>query len=115
MSRTLRRDIYGLCALGYPIERVNQPNPDPLSMLRYSCIYWVDHLYESKPNSYANHGVNLQDGGAVYKFIRKKYLYWLEALSLCKGISKGVISIAKLKALIHVIHKSTKLSMDNTC
>jgi len=44
ISRTLQRDIYNLRALGYPIERVKQPDPDLLAVLRYSCIYWVDHL-----------------------------------------------------------------------
>jgi hypothetical protein len=100
MSRTLRRDIYSLCALGYPIERVKQPNPDPLAVSRYSCIYWVDHLCDWNSNSYANHKVDLQDGGMIDVFIRKKYLYWLEALSLCRSISAEVLSMAKLEALI---------------
>jgi hypothetical protein len=39
MSRTLRRDIYSLGQLGYPIEMVKQPDPDPLIASRYSCIY----------------------------------------------------------------------------
>ena len=30
MSKELRRDMYSLGALGYPIERVNQPETDPL-------------------------------------------------------------------------------------
>ena len=36
-------------------------------------------------------------------FIRKKYLYWLEALSLCGNLSDGVVSMAKLEASIQVI------------
>jgi hypothetical protein len=103
MSRTLRRDIYSLRALGYPIERVIQPDPDPLAALRYSCIYWVDHLCDWNANSRTNHWFDLQDGGAVDVFIRKKYLYWLEALSLYRSMSEGVLSIAKLDALIQVI------------
>jgi hypothetical protein len=39
MSTTLRRDMYSLRALGYPIRKVNQPEPDPLAASRYSCIY----------------------------------------------------------------------------
>ena len=103
MSRTLRRDIYGLNAVGYPIERVEQPNPDPLAASRYSCIYWINHLCDWNPSLSANHGVSLQDGGVVHEFVRKKYLYWLEALSLCKSMSKGVVLIAKLEAVIQVI------------
>jgi len=106
MSRTLRRDIYSLGALGYPAERVKQPDPDPLAASRYSCIYWIDHLCDWNTNSSGNHRVYLQGGGAVDSFLQKKYLYWLEALSLCKSMSKGVVSMAKLKALIQVIHES---------
>ncbi|KAF2193435.1 hypothetical protein K469DRAFT_549877 [Zopfia rhizophila CBS 207.26] len=100
MFRTLRRDIYSLGRLGYPIELVKQPDPDPLAASRYSCIYWVDHICDWNPNSSANHGVALQDGGAVEDFVRRKYLYWLEALSLCGGMSDGVVSMAKLEALL---------------
>ncbi|KAF1957123.1 HET-domain-containing protein [Byssothecium circinans] len=100
MSRTLRRDMYSLGTLGYPAERVKQPDPDPLAASRYSCIYWVDHLCDQNSRSSIDHSVDLQDGGAVHSFIRKKYLYWLEALSLCKSMSEGLVSITKLEALI---------------
>jgi hypothetical protein len=111
MSRTLRRDIYRLCTLGFPIERVQSPDPDPLVASRYSCIYWVDHLCDWNPNSGANHRVDLQDGGMVDMFVRKKYLYWLEALSLCRSMSDGVISMTKLEALLQVILGPAMLSM----
>jgi hypothetical protein len=39
MSRTLRRDIYSLHALGCPIEQVKQPDPDPLAASRYSYLF----------------------------------------------------------------------------
>jgi hypothetical protein len=102
MSMTLRRDIYSLGQLGYPIEMVKQPDPDPLMASRYSCIYWVDHLCDWEPHSRADHKVDLQDGGTVDVFVRKKYLYWLEALSLCKGMPKGVLAMARLEKLIQV-------------
>jgi hypothetical protein len=114
MSRMLRRDMFSLRTLGYPIEQVKQPDPDPLAASRYSCINWVNHLCDCNPNSSANHRVDLRDGGTVHEFIMKKYLYWLEALSLCKGMSEGVVSIAKLKALIYVILELATLSMYNT-
>ncbi|KAH8592591.1 WD40-repeat-containing domain protein [Bisporella sp. PMI_857] len=99
MSRTLRRDIYSLRALGYPIGRVKPPDPDPLAATRYSCIYWVNHLYSWNSNSYTNHIADLQNGGMVDMFIRKKYLYWLEALSLCRSMSEGVLSMGRADAL----------------
>jgi hypothetical protein len=109
MSRTLQRDMYSLDMLGYPTERVKQPNPDPLAASRYSCIYWVDHLCNWNPNSSVVDSVDLKDEGTVHSFIRKKYLYWLEALSLCKSMSEGVVALAKLEALIQVTIKSAIL------
>ncbi|KAF2179641.1 HET-domain-containing protein [Zopfia rhizophila CBS 207.26] len=99
MSRTLRRDMYNVGALGYPIDQVKQPDPDPLAASRYSSIYWVDHLHDWNSNSFVNHGIDSQDKGAIENFIRKKYLYWLEALSLCRSMSEGVLAMAKLNAL----------------
>jgi hypothetical protein len=39
LFKTLHQDIYSLRALGYPIEQVELPDPDPLASSRYSCIY----------------------------------------------------------------------------
>jgi hypothetical protein len=58
---------------------------------------------------------DLRDGGAVDYFVRNKYLYWLEALSLCRGMSDGVVSMAKLEALIEVILISVTLSIYSAC
>ncbi len=102
MSRTLRRDIYDLRAPGYLIEQVKPPDPDPLAALRYSCIYWVDHVCDWNLDCHADQRVDLQDGGIVDVFIREKFLYWLEALSLCRRVPKGVLGMAKLEALIQV-------------
>ena len=103
MSKGLERDIYRLRMLGCPIEKVRQPVPDPLRTLRYLCIYWVDHLYDWNSSSFVDQIIDLRDGGIVHKFLREQYLYWLEALSLCRSLSKGVLSIAKLETLVKVI------------
>ncbi|EPE06576.1 wd-repeat protein [Ophiostoma piceae UAMH 11346] len=94
MSKTLRRDMYDLSAPGFPIEKVQQPASDPLAVARYSCVYWVDHLCDSGPSE-----DDLQDGGTVDSFLRKKYIFWLEALSLLRCMSEGVLAVAKLKNL----------------
>ncbi|KIW32636.1 uncharacterized protein PV07_04166 [Cladophialophora immunda] len=99
MSRMLRRDVYDLGRPGYPIEHVQRRNPDPLAACRYSCLYWVDHLWEWESPECTDCNVDLQDGGSVDLFVKEKYLYWLEALSLCKSMSKGVLSVEKLEAL----------------
>jgi hypothetical protein len=102
MSKTLRRDMYGLQELGYSIKDVEQPDPDPLASSRYSCIYWVDHLCKSDPVCSATYKQDIQDEGVVHTFLRESYLYWLEALSLCRSMSKGVLSMANLQSLVKV-------------
>jgi hypothetical protein len=103
MSRTLHRDMYSLGALGYPIEHVQQPKPDPLAASRYSYIYWIDHLCDCSSESLTCDNAVLQSGGTIDSFLRTKYVYWLEALSLCKGTSKGIVSMAKLEALLEAL------------
>ncbi|KAJ4296415.1 hypothetical protein N0V90_006460 [Kalmusia sp. IMI 367209] len=105
MSKTLRRDIYSLGSLGYPIERVRRPDPDPLAASRYLCIYWIDHFHDWKTSSPTDNTVELEDRNAIETFLREKYLYWLEALSLCKSMPKGVISLANLEALFNSLFK----------
>jgi hypothetical protein len=75
LSSTLRRDMYGLKALGTPVKDVKPARPDPLAASRYLCIYWIDHLHESKPRSLANRGSDPEVVGVVAEFLRKKYLY----------------------------------------
>jgi hypothetical protein len=111
MSKVLRRDMYSLSVLGYPIKWVEQPDQDPLGTSRYSCIHWVDHLCDWNPNSSENPSISLQDGGDVDEFLRKKYLHWLEALSLCKSVSEGVVSMAKLEDLIQVTPRKYVLTV----
>ena len=104
LSKTLHRDMYSLEAPGYPIENVQLLRADPLAVLRYPCISWIDHLCDSKPNYLADRAGNLQVLGAVDDFLREKFLYWLEGLSLCKSVGNGVILIEKLWSLVQVYH-----------
>jgi hypothetical protein len=106
MSKKLRRDVYGLVVPGFPIDQVRQPERDPLSPARYSCVYWIDHLLNCAASRNATN--DLQVGGSVDKFLRRSYLYWLEALSLCRSLSEGVVSTAKLQAVLQVIIGSTR-------
>jgi hypothetical protein len=102
MSRTLHRDMYNLNELGFPVENVEPPDPDPLTASRYPCIYWIDHLYESEPKFGTNSISEQQVKEEVVDFLRKAYLYWLECLSLCKSVDKGVVSMTKLWSLVQV-------------
>jgi hypothetical protein len=107
LSRTLHRDMYSLGALGFPLDDVEPPEPDPLAASRYPCVYWIDHLHDSKPKSLANSANDLQVIDVVHEFMRKKYLYWLEGLSLCKSLGRGIVSMAKMWSLVQVWHLET--------
>ncbi|PNP52713.1 hypothetical protein FNYG_15804 [Fusarium nygamai] len=99
LSKSLRRDIYNLYTPGFPIEQVSTPVPDPLASIRYSCIYWVGHLHDSEPAAKTREK-DLQDGGVVHDFLQTKYLYWLEAISLMRSMSEGVMAMQKLRGLV---------------
>jgi hypothetical protein len=107
LSSTLHRNMYRLKALGSPVKNIEPPDTDPLAVSRYPCVYWIDHLHDLKPKSSANSVGDLQAISVVDEFLRKKYLYWLEGLSLCKNLGRGVVSIAKLWSLVHVWHLET--------
>jgi hypothetical protein len=94
MSFALRRDVYCLKAPGITIDQVKQPDLDPLAIIRYSCLYWVDHLLECQKEDTIK---DLEDSGQVLNFLRQYFLYWLEALSLLKSASEGIVIIRKLE------------------
>ncbi|KAK4461139.1 HET-R [Cladorrhinum samala] len=98
MSAILRRDIYDLKAPGFPIDKVQTPTSDPLATVRYSCVFWVVHLRSSISDKDMLQCNNTLD--AVQTFLEKKYLYWLEALSLLQAMSEGIIAIRQLAALL---------------
>ncbi|KAH5722255.1 hypothetical protein HBI17_253400 [Parastagonospora nodorum] len=110
LSKTLHRDMYSLEAPGYPIKNIKLPKPDPLAVSRYPCIYWIDHLCDSKPESLVNGVGNLQFLGAVDEFLRKKFLYWLEGLSLCKSVGEGVVLMEKMWSLVQEMHNYDRLA-----
>jgi hypothetical protein len=100
MSKTLRRNMCSLRVPGTSEDQVGLVDMDPLARVRYSCFYWVDHLCEI--GSSLHHEVGLYDDGTIHTFLKKHFLYWLEALSLMKSISDGVVMVRKLENLLRV-------------
>ncbi|KAK2772621.1 Vegetative incompatibility protein HET-E-1-like protein 15 [Colletotrichum kahawae] len=100
MQRTFRRDVYNLEHEGAPVPTYS-PNPDPLASVPYHCINWVNHLVDSmsNPEDFANHGV-------VDQFLRSNFLHWLEALSLLRSLSSGILILSKLSSLVQVSPKT---------
>lgn len=99
MSQILRRDIWDLKAPGVLIDEIMAPQPDPLATIRYSCVYWVDHLCDGISESWTQIN-DLDDDRIIHQFLSKHYLYWLEALSLQRSISYGVTALNRLEALL---------------
>lgn len=102
LHETLRRDVYNLQAPGYAIEDVKPLLPDPLAVSRYPCVYWVDHFCDSKHRILAHSATAQENTKAIDAFLRQRYLYWLEALSLCRSMAKGVVSMTRLWNLVQV-------------
>ncbi|KAL6810698.1 WD40-repeat-containing domain protein [Trichoderma sp. SZMC 28013] len=99
LGKVLHRDIYSLSLPGFSIKRVSSPDPDPLAPVRYSCIYWVDHLIASEHTRELSHEKIPRNEDMINIFFEKKYIYWLEALSLLRSLSEGVLAIQKLKKI----------------
>ncbi|KAM0169111.1 hypothetical protein ACHAPF_010297 [Botrytis cinerea] len=95
MLPILRRDIYNLRAPGISIDQVKPPVPDPLATVRYSCLYWVDHLFECDAEGIIYN--NLKDNSSVHNFLRQSFLCWFEALSLMRCLPNGIVIIGKLE------------------
>ena len=100
MSQTLRRDIFQLKFPGYPIEKVIPPSPNPLAPAQYACVHWVDHLHHS--GCHKKKDLDIDERGCVGDFLQKKYLHWLEALSILGSISQGIAAMLKLEGLLQV-------------
>jgi hypothetical protein len=93
LSKTLRRNMYNLQDPGGMVKDV--PDPDPLASIRYSCVFWVDHLCEADDKS-LDRRKKLSDDGAIFTFLKEHVLHWIESLSLIYKLSDGVLSIKKL-------------------
>ena len=96
MSGHLRGDICGLKALDAscstaPRDRVKQCLPPEL---QYACRYWVQHLQKS--------GLHPHDNGSVHVFLQEHLLHWLEALSLMRKTSEGILAITSLESILRV-------------
>ncbi|PTB57547.1 hypothetical protein M431DRAFT_479145 [Trichoderma harzianum CBS 226.95] len=100
MSSGLRQNMYNL-DYGFKPDDMRPPQPDPLAPLQYSCVFWADHLTAAIGENFDHEGV-LADDGEVLKFLREKFLHWLEGLSLVGNLLGGVDAIRKLLSIAQV-------------
>ncbi|KAJ5727001.1 hypothetical protein N7493_006028 [Penicillium malachiteum] len=61
--------------------------------VQYACQYWVDHLRKSEI-------ATLSENDEVHRFLKKYFLYWLEAMSLMGKMSEGVQAVLHLHEYI---------------
>ncbi|KAK4095858.1 WD40 repeat-like protein [Parathielavia hyrcaniae] len=94
MSSMLRHNMYNL-DLGFKPENITPPDPDPLAPIRYSCVFWADHLCSQNSDNSMFLG-ELMDDGKLFGFLTEYFLRWLESLSLIGELSSGLLSIRKM-------------------
>src|SRR5271155_5503029 len=98
---TLKRNIYALPHSGFKLEDIRPPDPDPLAPIRYSCVFWLDHLCDAN-SQISEYRSELSDDGAVFLFFKAHFLHWLESLSLLNKLSDGILLIRRLLHVVQV-------------
>ncbi|KAH0555896.1 hypothetical protein GP486_006161, partial [Trichoglossum hirsutum] len=96
MSSKLVKNVYNL-PLGFKPKDIGQrkkDKEDPLAPIRYSCVFWANHLCLNGESLGCQK--ELVDGGPVFGFLKEHFLRWLESLSILGKLSDGVQSIRKL-------------------
>ncbi|KAL7787264.1 quinon protein alcohol dehydrogenase-like superfamily [Trichoderma afarasin] len=99
MSELLTRDMYNLSDLDIHIDDAQALDPNPLTTIGYSCVFWIDHFVESitsKENTTTREDILQTLVDDAKTFIERKYLFWLEALSLLRRIPEGIMAMRKL-------------------
>ncbi|KAJ5419433.1 uncharacterized protein N7487_002983 [Penicillium crustosum] len=99
MSRKLQHNILNIELVGISTEEFTHPRLNPLAAIKYSCVYWVDHLLEGWCGEDKHH--TLDDGGCVDRFLRQKYLHWLEGLGILGCVPEAITAMLKLEGLLH--------------
>jgi hypothetical protein len=72
MAKMLRKDIYSLRHPGLSIDQAKKPDPDPLAAMRYSCVYWVDHLLGG--SNCSEYESNFRGSGIVHRLCKSPLL-----------------------------------------
>jgi hypothetical protein len=100
MSARLRRNMYNLEPDSRPRD-IRPPDPDPLAPIRYSCVFWADHLC-SLNNDDPRFLRELMDDGKTSEFLKEHLLHWLESLCLMEEVYYGVHSIGTILSAAQV-------------
>ncbi|KAF3076166.1 hypothetical protein CFAM422_001073 [Trichoderma lentiforme] len=107
MSRILKYDIYDLKNPRSDMDDITSPHPDPLVPIKYSCVFWVEHLIRGYDYGGFKTEDCFKDDGLLQKFLKTKYLCWLEALALLRSLTpQGGSAVQRLNELAASYYKS---------
>ncbi|RPB18652.1 hypothetical protein L211DRAFT_901709 [Terfezia boudieri ATCC MYA-4762] len=70
--------------------------------IHYACRYWFDHF------RLGNDAIQ-KDLDLLLRFLKQDFLHWLEALSLIREVSSGVLMVRALDAALRVCRTTTHL------
>ncbi|RYP38832.1 hypothetical protein DL768_010750 [Monosporascus sp. mg162] len=93
MFSMLKQNMYNI-DFGFKPKDMTPPDPDPLAPIRYSCVFWADHLYflnGEQPECLKK----LTDNGKMFKFLKDCFFRWLKSLFFLGRLLNGVQSIRK--------------------
>ena len=98
----LRRDV---CDLEAPDASPQQVSENLLNHhlpkhVQYACQHWIGHLECASPQQRTQLG--LHDSGEVHDFFKKRFLYWMEAMSLMGKMPEAVLMMKMLSAMLMV-------------
>ncbi|RBR14438.1 uncharacterized protein FIESC28_07674 [Fusarium coffeatum] len=93
LTRSLKRDIL------HRESHATLTVEEGLGFISYQCLHWVSHLVESEQSTVTQ---ELTDGSPVDKFLRQKFLFWVEALGHLKSIALGISGMLKLEHMLDV-------------
>jgi hypothetical protein len=91
----LQKNIYSLKDFGLRPKDAQPPDPDPLSSLRYCCLFWADHFCDARGESIESRST-LPNNMILYQFLNNHLFPWLEGLSLLGRFPDSIHLIRKL-------------------
>ncbi len=99
MSTTLKRNICNLPTPSASPEEVesDQYHHNLPPSLHYACLYLFEHFSEV-----GHFQLDLFHDNHVYRFFRKDFLHWPEAMSLMAKMSEGEHIITRLESMLEV-------------
>ncbi|PIG83846.1 hypothetical protein AARAC_001872 [Aspergillus arachidicola] len=93
MQSVLKNNIYDLRDWSVEWEDIQPLVQNKLASIRYSCVFWLDHLRDVIVEHEGTSATLCQDG---LKFLKCHFLHWIEALSLLHELSGAIVSIREL-------------------